>query len=222
MIKAAIFDLDGTLIDSMGYWTNVDKEFLTSRNIKQSDNIFTDIEGGNSFLEVARHFKDRFQLSETIPEIIKEWTLLVAKHYKEDITLKPGAREFLDRLKAQGIKLGVGTSNSLELATLALQGNGIFDYFDAIVTGCIDIKGKPFPDIFLEVAAKLNVQPETCFVCEDTLVGIKAAKKAQMHTIAVYDKHSAAEMEAIKTEADYFGMDFNQILDYCLKKEILR
>ncbi len=214
IIEAAIFDLDGTLVDSMSHWSNVDKEYLAKRNINVPENLFLDIKEGNSFLEVASYFKQRFDLSDSITDILKEWTILVAHHYKTEIKLKPGVKRFLDMLKHQGIKLGIGTSNSLELASLALKYNNIEDYFETIITGCRDIKGKPYPDIFNNVASNLEIKPANCFVCEDSLVGVKAAKRAGMHTIAVYDSFSKQDIETIKNISDYFAYDFYQIIEY--------
>ena len=87
-IKSVIFDLDGTLIDSMGIWFDVDKEFLSKRNIIPPENLFDEIKGGNSFVETAQFFKDRFSLSESIEDIMKEWTDMVAYHYKYQVKIK--------------------------------------------------------------------------------------------------------------------------------------
>lgn len=219
-IKGVIFDLDGTLIDSMGVWTRVDHEYLSKRGIDVPENLFEDIEEGNSFNEVARYFKEKFSLSDSIQEIIEEWTGLVLHHYENDIELKPGVRDFLELLKEKGVKIGVGTSNSLMLATRVLQSNRISDFFDSIVTGCQEIKGKPYPDIFLKVAAELDVQPQNCLVCEDVLVGIQAARNAGMMAIGIHDAHSVHEKSEIIELADYFGYDFYQISDYCTAHEL--
>ncbi|MBW6516438.1 MAG: HAD family phosphatase [Candidatus Cloacimonetes bacterium] len=220
-IYGVIFDLDGTLIDSMGVWTQVDEEYLSKRNIEVPENLFLDIEEGNSFIEVARYFKQKFALKDSIEEIIDEWTYLVSDHYENDIKLKPGVREFLQLLKEHNVKIGVGTSNTLFLTTKVLKSNGIFEYFDSIVTGCRDIKGKPYPDIFLKVAEELKVNPENCLVCEDVLAGIQAGKNAGMHVVAVYDACSEPEKQTINELADYYGSDFYQIIEYCLQNNLL-
>lgn len=217
-IRGAIFDLDGTLIDSMEVWTNVDREYLSKRDIAVPDNLFLDIEEGNSFIEVARYFKERFTLQDSIEEIISEWTALVSRHYENDILLKPGVLEFLDLLRASNIKIGLGTSNTLFLASKVLRSNGIFDYFDSIVTGCRKIRGKPFPDIFLKVADEMEIPPEACLVCEDVLAGVQAGKNAGMTVIGVYDAYSEPDKEKIRELADFYGRDFYQIIEYCKKE----
>ncbi len=221
-IKGVIFDLDGTLIDSMGVWTRVDKDYLSRRGIEVPEDLLMDIEEGNSFIEVARYFKEKFALPDSIEEIISEWTDLVSEHYDNTIRLKPGVLEFLDLLRANRIKIGLGTSNSLYLATKVLKSNSVFGYFDAIVTGCREIRGKPHPDIFLQVAEDLNISPDKCLVCEDVLAGIQAAKKAGMLVIGIYDIFSESDKEDIIRTADFYGEDFFQIIDYCRKLHIFR
>lgn len=210
--KAVIFDLDGTLIDSMGVWINVDKEYLTKRNIPVPDDLFQDVEGGNNFVEIAHYFKKKFNLPDSIEEICSEWTEMVAEHYKKDVKLKPEAKELLEYLQENSIKIGVGTSNSKYLTETVLKANGVLDYFDSVIAGCEKIKGKPFPDIFLAVADELDVKPEECIVIEDVLVGIEAAKNAGMIVYAIYDEHASHETERIKQIADFYAEDFKDIL----------
>jgi len=211
--RAVIFDMDGTLIDSMGIWVQVDKEYLIKRGITPPEDIFEDIEGGNSIVEVAQYFKEKFKIEDTPQEIIAEWTAMVLEHYKIDVVLKPGTLELLEYLKANNIKIGLGTSNSEYLAEIVLKKNGVYDYFDKIIAGCDDIKGKPFPDIFLKGAEMLEVEPKDCLVVEDVLVGVRAAKNAGMQVYAVYDEHAKRDLEKIKAEADFYAGDFKTLLE---------
>ena len=210
-LQAVIFDLDGTLIDSMGIWEQVDREFLGKRNIPVPADLFTAVEGGNSFIEIALYFKNRFHLPESISEIMQEWTDMVHHHYQQDVKLKPGAADLLAFLKDNRIKIGVGTSNSLLLTEAVLRANGILDDIDAIVAGCQDIRGKPYPDIFLATAEKLGIEAEKCLVVEDVLVGIRAAKTAGMEVIALYDEHCLDAQEEIRFSADHYTRSFPEI-----------
>ena len=209
--KAVIFDLDGTLIDSMGIWTQVDVEFLQRRNISVPDDLFKDMKEGNSFIEVAEYFIRKFDLPDSPREIMDEWTEMVAEHYRKDVKLKPGAKEFLDFLKQNKIKMGIGTSNNEYLTRIVLEANGISEYFESIVIGKEEIKGKPFPDIFLKAAAELDVEPNDCLVIEDVLVGVQAAKNAGMTVYAIYDEFSEPDKNEIKRIADRYVGNFNQI-----------
>ncbi len=210
--KAVIFDLDGTLIDSMGIWAQVDVEFLQRRNIPVPDDLFKDMKEGNSFIEVAEYFIQKFNLPDSPQEIMDEWTEMVAEHYRKDVKLKPGAKEFLDLLKKNKIKMGIGTSNSEYLTKIVLEANGIYEYFDSIVIGKEEIKGKPFPDIFLKVACELEVELEDCLVIEDVLAGVQAAKNAGMTVYAIYDEFSEPDKEKIKRNADRYVGYFDKLL----------
>ncbi len=211
--KAVIFDLDGTLIDSMGIWIQIDKEYLEMRNIPVPDNLFKDVKTGNSFKEICRYFKDKFDLPDSTEEIGAEWTNMVEEHYKTDVKLKPGAHELLKFLEENNVKMGLGTSNSKHLAETVLKANNVLGKFNSIVTGCEDINGKPFPDIFLKAAEELNVAPQDCLVIEDVLIGVQAAKQAGMDVYAIYDEHAAYETEKIKQTADFYAEQFSEILE---------
>ena len=211
--KAVIFDLDGTLIDSMGIWNSVDKEFLTKRNIVVPDNLFEDLDGGNNYVEMALYFKRKFNLPETPEEIMNEWTMMVKEHYNRSVRMKPGACEMLNFLKDRNIPISIGTSNTEELTLTALKANDALYFFDSIVYGNEDIKGKPFPDIFLKAAENMNVNPKDCLVFEDVLAGVQAAKAAGMTVIAVLDDNNPEEWENIKQTADYYVKDFNVLLN---------
>lgn len=207
-IKVVIFDLDGTLIDSMGVWTRVDREFLEKRGLEMPKNLFQELDQGNSFLEVAEFFKKRFDLPDTPQEIMDEWTGMVRHHYQHEIPLKPGAKYLLDSLKRRGIKLAVGTSNNEELTRCVLVANHVFEMFDLIVTGGREIKGKPFPDIYLSIAEQLGVQPEECLVIEDVLVGVQAALNAGMTVFAIADDFAKLESDEIRSIADYYAEEY--------------
>jgi len=216
-LDAVIFDLDGTLIDSMGVWADVDVEFLSKRNIKPPKDIFSNIDSGNSFAEVAQYFKKKFKLNDTIEDIMNEWTDMVSTHYEKRIKLKNGVRDLLNYLVSKNIKLGVGTSNNKVLTRKVLVSNHIYDLFDVIITGCQAERGKPHPEIFLKVAESLKVSPDKCLVIEDVLVGVKAAKAAGMKVCAIEDIHSLNDKEEIKKIADFFADDFNLILEIVKK-----
>ena len=135
IIKAIIFDLDGTLIDSMGLWRRVDSDFLNTRGIEVPEDLFDKLPQGNSFIQTASYFKERFALPETVEEIMSIWTAMVESYYGSSVYLKLGAKELLLKLKAAGYKLGLGTSNSRHLAQTALIFNDVWQHFDAVVTG---------------------------------------------------------------------------------------
>ena len=210
--KAVIFDLDGTLVDSMWMWTAIDVEFLGARGFGCPEDLQKVIEG-MSFTETAVYFKERFQLRETLEEIKEEWTRMSIEKYRREVRLKPGARQFLDYLADRGLKAGIATSNARAMVDVVIDSLQIGQYFQIVTTACEVTAGKPAPDIYLKVAKELSVEPSSCLVFEDIPAGILAGKRAGMTVCAIDDEFSR-EMEAEKRQlADYFVYDYFQILD---------
>lgn len=128
--------------------------------------------------------------------------------YAKEVPLKPGAQEFLDGCRERGIKLGIATSNSRELMENIALVHGLKDYFTCILTGSEIKRGKPAPDIYLEVAGRLGVEPVKCLVFEDIIPGIQAGKNAGMRVCAVEDVYSLDQRESKMALADYYVEDF--------------
>ena len=211
-IKAVIFDLDGTLVDSMWIWGRIDIEFLADNGFEVPPGLQDSFEG-MSFTDIAIYFKDRFKLSMTIDEIKATWNKMAEYKYLHDVKTKEGALELLEELKKRGIKTGIATSNSKELVKMCLEANGIHNAFDCIKTECEVEKGKPAPDIYFAVAKEIGVNPENCLVFEDIPNGVLAGKNAGMKVCAVYDDDSKNRQVQVKEHADYYILSFKQVLD---------
>lgn len=202
-IKAVIFDLDGTLVDSMWMWKAIDIEYLNRFGLTCPDGLQKKIEG-MSFSEVAVFFKEYFHLQDSLEQIKADWNEMAYEKYLNEVPIKDGMLELLAQLKAKGIKVGIATSNSRELVDAVIDSLNIRFYFDEIHTACEVGKGKPAPDIYLLVAKCLGVEPKDCLVFEDLPLGILAGKSAGMKVCAVADEYSKS-MEAKKRElADYW------------------
>lgn len=209
-IKAVIFDLDGTLVDSMWIWRDIDINYLAKKGYELPENLQKEIEG-MSFTETAEYFKNRFNLEDDVETIKSEWNEMAHDYYKNKIPLKKGVREFLQFLISRNIKIGIGTSNSKELAKLVLESNDILKYFDTIRNSCEVDKGKPSPDIFLKVSEDLEVLSSECLVFEDTYAGVLGAKRAGMRVIAIADELSFPYKKEISDLADNYVDDFISI-----------
>ena len=212
-IEAVIFDMDGTLIDSMWMWKQIDIDYLARFGIELPENLQECIEG-MSFRETAIYIKNRFNLDEDIETMMADWNSMAYEFYKTKVDFKPGAREFVLELKKRGIKCGIATSNSNELVDAVLEHLDAKDYFDEIHTSSEVEHGKPFPDIYLLVSEKLQVPPEKCLVFEDILPGIQAGKAAGMKVCAVYDEYSHQEMSVKIKYADYFFIGFDILVEH--------
>jgi HAD superfamily hydrolase (TIGR01509 family) len=205
--KAAIFDLDGTLLDSLDMWQRVDEKFLARRHLAVPQDYVENI-NGCSFEETAIYTIKRFNLPDKPEELMQEWHELAAQEYKEHIVLNPGAKEYLQRLKAAGIKLAVATSLPVKLFWPCLKRNGVEKLFDALLSTDMVERGKEYPDLFLYAARELQVDPADCLVFEDVLPAIKSAKLAQMQVCAFYNKYNQAQKEKLGQLADLGIADF--------------
>ena len=206
-IKAVFFDLDGTLIDSMHVWKDIDIEFLGTYGYDLPPNLQSEIEG-MAFSETAVYFKEHFELPLTLEEIMDCWNRMAYRKYSEEIDYKPGAFVFLQKLKEQGIRTCICTSNSRELVQAVGEHIGFIPYFNEIITSCEVGAGKPAPDIYLEASRRVGVAPEYCLVFEDTVAGITAGKRAGMKVCAVEDPFTAPKRELKKELADYYIIDY--------------
>lgn len=210
-IKAVIFDLDGTLVDSMWMWKDIDIEYLGKHGIDLPSDLQSKIEG-MSFSETAIYFKNRFNIPDSIDEIKSEWNEMARDKYSNSVPLKEGVKEFLEYLKEHKIVAGIATSNSRELAELAITSLEIKDYFTSVRTSCEVEKGKPSPDIYLLVANDLGVLPEECLVFEDVIHGIMAGKNANMTVCAVDDDFSKAVTDKKIELSDYFIKNYFELI----------
>ena len=212
IIKGAIFDLDGTILDSLHIWPQIDEDFLGRRGIAVPDDYVKSI-STMGFNEIAIYTKERFNLSESVEEIKKEWNEMSIMAYSTTIELKKGAKEYLEFLKEKGIKLSVATASSEEVFVPALINNGVYDIFDEFTTLAEVKRGKGFADIYLKAAEKIGVEPNECVVFEDIYEGLKAAKGAGFITVGIYEKYSVHPEELIKEQSDLFIRDFEEMLN---------
>lgn len=209
-IKAVLFDLDGTLVDSMWVWRDIDIEYLGRFGLSLPDELQSEIEG-MSFSETAVYIKNKFQIPDSTEQMKEEWNQMAWDKYEKEVPLKNGAIEFLRYCREHHIKLGIATSNSRELVDNVLKARGISDYFTCVVTGCEVEKGKPAPDVYLEAARRCKVAPEKCLVFEDIVPGIMAGKNAGMKVCAVEDAYSLHQKEEKQKAADYYIKDYYDI-----------
>ena len=210
-IDAIIFDIDGTLVDSMHVWTDIDDIFLEKYHLKEPENFHEGMEG-KSYSETAQYFLDLFpELPHTKEELEAEWHEMAFEIYTKELQLKKGAYNFILDMHKEGIKLGIATSNSRDLAEGLLMNTAVLQYFDAVWTSDEAKAGKPAPDVYLKVAESLGVKPERCLVFEDVPNGILAGKNAGMKVCAVEDSFSNPQIIRKKELADYYIQDYDDI-----------
>jgi HAD superfamily hydrolase (TIGR01509 family) len=210
-IRACIFDLDESLVDSMWMWHAIDEEYLGKFHLECPDDLQEKIEG-MSFTETAHYFKSRFSLPDPIEKIKRDWEEMSVDKYRYEVSLKPGAMEFLKECRKRGIRMGIATSNGRLMVDEVLKATGTDGFFSSVVTACEVNAGKPNPDIYLKVASELGVGPEFCLVFEDIPAGIKAGISAGMQVCAVEDDFSAAIKEEKIRLAGSMIADYRELI----------
>lgn len=211
-IEACIFDMDGTIIDSMGIWHDIDIEYFKRWGKILPDDYQKNIEG-LSVIETAVYTKETYGFDISIEDMIEEWNQMAHEQYSKSIDFKPYAKEFLELLKAKGIKLGVATSNSKYLFEAFSIKSGLNLIIDYAITGEDVICGKPAPECYLKVAKALGVEPNKCLVFEDITQGLQAAINAGMTTCAVYDNYSIHQWNEKLNMADCYMNNYKELTD---------
>ena len=206
-----IFDMDGTIADSMGHWKNIEREFLMEKGIQEDvDEVLKEIQH-MTIPAAMEYFITRFGFSGTVETLTDEFNALMAEHYRNDIDIKPGAKAYLDKLRAQGAKMCIASATSTPLVKIALEHMGITDYFEFVLS-CVDVgQSKDRPDVFLEAARRLGGAPEECAVFEDSLVASTSAKQAGFYVVGIYDKYSPHNWPAICQLADELIEDWETV-----------
>ncbi|MDD3278339.1 MAG: HAD family phosphatase [Lachnospiraceae bacterium] len=207
----AIFDLDGTLLDSMGVWRQLDIDFLGKRGLEVPADYLEAITP-LGFERAAAYTIHRFSLPETPEEIIAEWMEMARKAYANKVVLKPNVRGYLERLSELGIPIAAATSSDRELFLPALRRNGISDYFQSIVTVSEVTRGKGFPDIYEKAAEQIGEAPQNCVVYEDIIEGIRGANLGGFYSVGVYDRESEFNRPAILRESRHYIQNFRELL----------
>lgn len=206
----AIFDMDGTLIDSIPYWDRLVPEFLGKYDIEAAAELNQEM-SAMSIQESGIWLKEKFSLAEPAEEIVQELCSRIGKNYAEDIPLKPGVKEWLSYLKEQGVRMCVATASSAELGRPALLRNGILPYFDFLVDCGMVGAGKTSPAVYELAVEKFGAQMSGCVVVEDAAFALKTAKEAGFLTIGVYEKSEIHQEEARKY-SDYFVKSLDELL----------
>lgn len=210
--QCAIFDLDGTLINSTGVWNKVDEDFFNRRNVIMPPE-FPQVIKTHTLMSGAVYIKDRLSLPESPEDIVKEWHDAAVYAYHNDVRIKPYVKELLELLKnSYGYKIGLATSNTHELYDQCLINNGIYDYFDSFTQSDEVERLKGFPDIYEKSAERMGVPKEECIVFEDVYQAVKGARMGNFFTVAVEDSASADDSEEIIKIADVYIKSFRELV----------
>lgn len=227
--KLVCFDLDGTLIDSVGIWNQVDAALideLSNRKVdlheiqQQRDLQLTALKHrSDPYLEYCEFLKEQYGF-EPAKEEVKNRRYTISRHFLDHIVeLKPQADLLIQALKQQQISLALTTTTSLFNVQRYQDNNrninskiSFDDDFALILTRENVQNIKPHPEIYLNVLEHFKIEAKDCLIIEDSLIGVEAANNAGIEVVAIYDQYSAHEIELIKARANYFVQGFTELL----------
>jgi len=210
-IKGAIFDLDGTLVDSMTIWGDIAEDYLKSHGVTPHDNLRIELRPKNT-IEECRYYIEQYGLDLPIDEVIRGRDNMMLLRYLRDVKLKTGVREVLEALKKRGIRMCIATATERNLAEPAIKAHGIEGYFESIFTCSEEDTSKKYPDIFLKAAKSLGTLPHETLVVEDALYASKTAKNTGFVVAGVYDLASDDLQDELKATCDYYFVTMDEML----------
>ncbi len=209
-IDGAIFDVDGTLLDSMYVWKDAGPNYLLSRGIDttgQPNKVFKAM----TLLQAAEYYQEEYGLKESADEIISGIYKGIEHFYFDEVELKPGVRDFLHVLYSENIRMCIATATDRYLIEAALARNGIAEFFSEIFTSSEVGVGKSNPTIYLKALEHLQTKKESTLVFEDALYAIKTAKKAGFKVVGVFDKFESENQDEIKGLVDFYTKSFIEL-----------
>ena len=206
MIKGAIFDLDGTLLDSMFIWDTIGEEYLRSLGKEPHEDLkatFMTL----TLEEAAEYYREHYGVTLSVKEIVDGVNSMVEETYRTKVTLKPGISEYLAWLKENGVRMCVATVTDRYLVEETLERLGVRHYFSEIYT-CAEVGfGKDKPVIYQKALEHLGTEKSDTYIFEDLPFALNTAKTDGFPTVGVYDRHEAHQDE-LKELADYYIFDF--------------
>ena len=207
MIRGAIFDVDGVLLNSMPVWENLGELYLRRLGIEAEKDLGTRLYT-MSLEESAKYLIGQYRLDKTPEQVIAEVNLEVKDFYKNRVPLKEGARQYLSELKERGGPMVIATTGDRKNAEAALKRLKVFQFFQGIFT-CSEIgSGKNEPDIYYTAALQMDTEPSQTWVFEDAFHAIRTAKQAGFRTVGVYDKANDRDLARIWNTADIYLPEF--------------
>lgn len=216
-IKGAIFDLDGTLLDSMFIWDRIGEDYLISRGITPKEALKERFKS-MSLIQAAEHYRQEYGICDSIQEICDGVNGMIEHLYKDQVLPKEGAADYLRLLKEQGVKMCVATATDRHLAQAALKRTGLMAFFSEIFT-CTEVGfGKDQPAIYHAAAAHLGTAIDETLVFEDALYAITTAKAAGFRVVGVWDPSEDKHTKEIQRIADIYIQSYHEMRDYLDQK----
>lgn len=202
-IKGAIFDMDGTLLDSMEYWNTVGIDYLERQGIDFDDakeNYVLHV----GILRFTEYCNEKYGLNKTYEEVLVALHDIIAEKYNTVVRLKQGALEMLEKFKQNGVKMCIATATEQKEAMGVLKRLGVLDYFSEVLTTTIVGKDKNSPLIYEVALEHLGTSKEETYIFEDAWYAINTAHNAGFKVIGIEDKNTVVPTEEIVPLCDHF------------------
>lgn len=209
--KGAIFDMDGTILDSISVWDKIDVEYLQARGISVPEDYARTISTMTGE-ECARYSIERFNLSDTVEDLMNEWDERALFEYSNNLELKKGAKEYIEMLKLQGVKIALATSSSKTLYEAAMKHTGIYHMFDVFISTDETGISKRDPHVYKIAAERLGVKIDDCVIYEDVPAAVKTAKSTGAKVVCVWDKRWDMFKAEMKEIADKYIFSFEELI----------
>lgn len=210
MIKAAIFDVDGVLLDSLGIWNDLGARYLRSRGLTPEPGLGQTL-FAMSMEQGAAYLRTHYPLGRTDAEICDGLAAMLRDFYYEEVRAKDGAAELLAALAAQGVPMALATSSPRDHVTHALQRLGLWGYFTQLFTTTEVGASKHEPTIYNLAAQVLGAAPRDTAVFEDSLYALKTAKAAGFKTVGVFDADGEGDQAGMRREADLYVKNLHEV-----------
>lgn len=202
-----IWDMDGTLVDSMVYWRNLTREYLTTKGVKDDLDSVTEEIRTMTMSESAELFAKRFSLAGDAKFVENEMNEMMNQHYRKDIPLKTGVKEYLEMMHQRNVKMCVASATAEELMEDCLERLGVRGYFEFLLSCETVGAGKSKPDVYFEAARRLEAAPKKIAVFEDAIYAIETAKKAGFYVVGVCDE-AEKDQRRVKALTDEYVENF--------------
>jgi len=217
MLKAIIFDLDGTLVDSLPYHHESWRIFFKNNNLEEHDfsEVLKEYKGGGTLELMTSVFGDMYTKDE-LKKMTDDKEIIFRDIYKSKIYPIEGLKQFLDNLKENNILLSIGSNAIRKNVIMTIEELSLTNYFSSIICGDEVSRGKPDPEMFVKTLSNLNVSRDECIIFEDSIEGVKAAKNAHIKVIGVTSSQSSEKLKSVgafKTIDDYTKISLDNILN---------
>lgn len=206
-IKGAIFDLDGTLLDSMFIWDRIGEDYLINRGITPEEGLNEKFKA-MSIVQAAQYYRDNYEITDSVEVIIDGVNSMIDHLYANSVQAKDGVVSMLKELQNRGVRMCIATATDRFMVEAALKHNGIDGYFSHILT-CTEVGfGKDSPVIFERALEKIGTSKQETLVFEDAHHAIETARSAGFKIVGVYDKSAEMKQSKIKEMSDYYLVSY--------------